>query len=560
MFLRQRTAGYLAHWKIDVEPLVRELLIPMDATLNRRAFLTGLVGSTLLCAEMIPSARAFSSALPTGDSPEKGRIQETVSVFDFLDEKAQAAVLNNDYSSLTGVSAFVQRAIDEAWGRVVIFGSGVFRLESAIRLPEECHLDLGVAKIQIVGDTLGFVSRPVANFRVLAVKDGANLGSRGLVVEEAAGIQPGQWAYLRGDSPEGNRNCRPPAWGIIEEIRGNTVVFDRALQVDYRGTCQLVIVPKLHRRFSLRNGVIDGSLNLYDQATGQGVRVTGYESVVIENVEFTHFDHRGTLTSALQVFECLDISVRHCSFKYGVSANNMVDLQTARHVEFLGNLISGDHFGVNITRADYGKAVGNTVVGRRKKNAELGDRKKRSVRGIKFYGCGHALISQNHCADFESPVKVEACARFIVEHNHVIISGLDVPAGQIALNIGSQNRDKDMHSGVVNGNIVENCGGTGIGITSDRMGRVIISNNVVRRCGAHGIYIAVDNCIITNNQISDWDLIGNGHAGIAATTFGSQIVKSNFFHNEHSRESRCIEINGPHSLVSDNLCSTQNPL
>lgn len=529
--------------------------------LNRRAFLTGLAGSAVLyTTNSMAFAKPPSSGVPDSHPGVDVGYRGTVSVFNFLDEEAQNAVLRNEYSRLAGVSAFVQRAIDAAQGRVVTFETGVFRLEAPVWLPEECHLDLGVARIQVVGNTLGFVSRPAANPYVFAVKGDANLGSRELIVENSAGIQPGQWGYLRGDSPKGNRNCRPPAWGMVDKVLGNKVIFDRALQVDYRGACQLVIIPLLHRRFSLRNGVVDGSLNQYDQATGQGVRVTGYESVVIENVEFTHFDHGGTLTSAIQVFECLDIAIRHCSFKYGVSANNMVDLQTARHVEFLGNLIDGDHFGVNITRADYGKAIGNTVVGRRKKNSDTGIGKKRSVRGIKFYGCGHALISQNHCADFESPIKVEACMRFMVDGNYVINSGLDQMTGQIALNIGSQNPDEDMHSGVVTGNIVENCGGTGIGITSDHIGRVVVSNNVVRRCGAHGIYIAVDCCIVTGNQISDWDMLGRNNAGITATSKRAQIVKENFFHNDNSPYACCTDIRGQNSLVTDNLCTTKNPM
>lgn len=526
---------------------------------SRRAFLAGVTGSALVPANAMPDAVFSSSVLAAGHG---GGVQcgGPVSIFDFLDDESRKAVFRNDYSKLRGVSTAVQRAINAARGRVVTFGSCIFRLEAPVWLTEECHLDLAEGRFEVAGNTLGFVSKPAAAPSKFVVEDGANFGSRTLVLDNVVGIQLGQWGYLRGDSPEGNRNSVPPAWGQVERIRGKEVTFDRALPLDYRGNCQLIIVPDLDRRFSLRNGVVDGSLNRQDQATGQGVRVTGAESVVIENVEFTHFQQGGALTSAIEVFECLDISIRHCSFKYGLSANNMVDVQTARHVEFLGNHIVGDHFGVNLTRADYGKAIGNTVVGRRKRSADLGMTMKNSVRGIKFYGCGHALVSQNHCADFESPIKIEACTRFLVDCNYVINSGLDDMTGQIALNIGSTNVGSDMHSGVVTGNIVENCGGTGIGITSDVVGRVVVANNVVRRVGAHGIYIAVDGCTVTGNQISDWDLLGRNYAGVYSPSSGGQIIKNNVFGNGYSREAPCTDIRGLNSLVSDNLCMTKNPI
>ncbi len=185
----------------------------------------------------------------------------------------------------------------------------------------------------------------------------------------------------------------------------------------------------------------------------------------------------------------------------------------------------------------------------------------RSTRGLKAYGCAAIRILGNHVSDFESPIKVDACFRYDVSHNTIFNAGLAPYNGQIALNVGSIIHGRNMSCGRIIGNHVENCGGIGIGVTSDPVGGVIISGNMVRSTQCAAILVAVSNATITANRIEDWGLLGRGDAAIH---FGNgATVADNRFANATMPAARCLAPQNPgdtNQILRDNVSETRNPL
>jgi len=257
-------------------------------------------------------------------------------------------------------------------------------------------------------------------------------------------------------------------------------------------------------------------------------------------MEFSRFQHVGPRNSPVQVFECVDVAIRDCSFNDNSSNTNVLDLQTCRNVSVNGNMISGDSSGINVTRCDYAKIRGNTLVGRWARAESTG----RSVRGVKAFGCAHVLICENHVSEYESPIKVESCGRYLVQSNYVLNSGLRPFTGQIALNISSVYASGNMHSGIVSGNIVENCGGVGIGISSDKYGQCVVSGNVVSGTGSNSLFLNVDGCIVSSNQFIDWDTLKRGAAAVAVPGKHIAVLANNAFRNDVAKDSPTLSPSG----------------
>ena len=123
----------------------------------------------------------------------------------------------------------------------------------------------------------------------------------------------------------------------------------------------------------------------------------------------------------------------------------------------------------------------------------------------------------NQIADYESPIKVEACFRYDISHNVIFNAGLNPTfSGQIALNVGSIKPGTNMHDGRITGNHVESCGGRHR--RHDRPDRgPIVTGNIVRGVGSTGIHIGVPNAIVSCNRVADWGLRGAGDAGMRVT-------------------------------------------
>jgi hypothetical protein len=309
------------------------------------------------------------------------------------------------------------------------------------------------------------------------------------------------------------------------------------------------------------NGVFDGSESTHDVDTGQALRIGGVENLVVRNCEFRNFTNAAELTCPVEIYTVIDALVDACRFAGGISNFNACDMQEARSARFTNNVIDGSHFGCNITRVDAGLFAFNTLQGRRNRESSQNLPKARSVRGLKAMGCAAVRIVSNHAADYESPVKVEACFRYDISHNIIMNAGLHPFSGQIALNVGSIAHGTNMRGGTIIGNQVETCGGTGIGVTSDAIGGVIIANNIVRSTQAVAIHAGVANAQIMGNRIEDWGLRG---AGDAAVRFGpGATLADNRFNNSITRSAACLAPAQPgdsYRIMRDNVSETSNPL
>ena len=457
-----------------------------------------------------------------------------------------------------------------AWRAAVLTGHRVlgggpeciYAVHMSVPIARATVIDMQHATIKPVGDTQLFVRDTPAPTARAVVLSGAMQGRRAVDVGSVSGFQAGQWLRLSlNDFPQHDASSYPPSWTRIVAVSGNTLEFGTPLQIDYAkggdptaalAYDQTAFLP----RFECRNGIFDGTECTFDIDTGQAIRVSGFERVVVEHCEFQNFTHAGRLTCPVEIFTVIDALVRECRFVGGVSKFDCCDVQDAR----FGHFIEGSHFGCNVTRVDYGLMANNSLHGQRALEAARGVVPPRSVRGLKAYGCAAIRILGNHASDYESPIKVEACFRYDVSHNVIYNGGLSPYSGQIALNVGSIIPGRNMRAGTISGNHVEMCGGVGIGVSSDPPGGVVISGNVVRSTHSSGIYVAVPHATIVGNRVEDWALSGGREAAIQF--MADSTIADNRFANAFSNHSPCLGMvrqGAGGGVLRDNVSETDNP-
>lgn len=450
-----------------------------------------------------------------------------------------------------------------------VLGGGpecIYAVHDSVPITRATVIDMQHATIKLVGETQLFVRNTPAPTAQTLVLGGAMQGGRTVEVGSTSGFRTGQWLRLSlNDFPQQDASSYPPSWTRIVAISGRTLEFGTPLQIDYakggEPTAALAYDQKaLLPYFECRNGTFDGSECTFDVDTGQAIRISGVERVVVQQCEFRNFTYGGRLTCPVEVFTVIDAAVRECRFVGGVSKFDCCDIQVARFAQFVDNLIEGSHFGCNMTRADYGLMANNSLHGQRALEASQGVAPPRSVRGLKAYGCAAIRILGNHASDYESPIKVEGCFRYDVSHNVIFNAGLSPYSGQIALNVGSIIHGRNMRAGTVSGNHVEMCGGIGIGVTSDPPGGVLISGNVVRSTHSIGILVAVPRATILGNRVEDWALSGGREPAIRFMS--DSTVADNRFANAVSANPPCLGTlrSGTRgSVLRDNVSETDNP-
>ncbi|MGH8139417.1 MAG: hypothetical protein ACREVV_14680 [Steroidobacteraceae bacterium] len=460
-----------------------------------------------------------------------------------------------------------------AWSAAIltghrVLGGGaecVYLLRTRVPIGRSAVIDLQSATVKPIGHTQAFVRDTPSPTAIGAVTGGAEQGSRTVRLKSSTGFTVGQWVRLSlNDYPRHDASSYPPAWARIVAVRSDAIDVDTPLQLTYPGgqLRALAYDPGvLYPRFECRNGIFDGSECTFELDTGQGLRISGFERVLVHGCEFRNFANDGKLTCPVEIFAVVDADVSECRFTGGVSRFDTCDIQEARFAHFVNNTMDGSHFGCNLTRVDYGLVANNSLHGQRSREAAESPDPLRSVRGIKAYGCAAIRVLGNHIGDFESPIKVEACFRYDVSHNVIFNAGLSPFTGQIALNVGSIIAGTNMRGGRIVGNHVEHCGGIGIGVTSDPPGGVVIAANIVRATQAAGMHISVAHATITGNRIEDWGLRDRGDPAI---WFGaSSTVADNRFSNAALRDAPCLvrqHRDDPQQVLRDNVSETGNPL
>jgi hypothetical protein len=445
-------------------------------------------------------------------------------------------------------------------------GAGnIYRVESALRITRSTVVELEGATLKPIGKTQAFVRNAPGPTAASDTLGGTARGSRFIKVQDPSGFRSGQLFRLSlNDQPKHDPSSYPPNWTRIAGVAANVIELETPLQVDYGdGPAKAMAYDPslLIERFECLNGIFDGSESTHDVDTGQALRIGGVENVVVRNCEFRGFANAAELTCPLEIYVVIDALVDGCRFTGGVSNFNACDMQEARSARFTNNVIDGAHFGCNITRVDAGLFAHNTLQGRRNRETTQNLRKARSVRGLKAMGCAAIRILGNHAADYESPVKVEACFRYDVSHNIIMNAGLRPYEGQIALNIGSIQPGINMRGGTIIGNQVETCGGIGIGVTSDSIGGVIIANNIVRSTQAVAIHAGVANAMVVGNRIEDWGLRGSADPGIRFAVGAT--IADNRFSNTLTHSAPCmgpVSTGGSSRVMRDNVSESSNPL
>ena len=524
--------------------------------MDRRSAITAAL--TLVAAE---SARAEQPAARAGAGPTPGEQAAKVSVVQESFAPGDVRRYGALGDGITDDSAAWRAALTTGHR---VLGGGVERiycLDQLVPLVRATVIDLEGATIRPRGNSLAFVRTappPSANARVT---HGAVQGGHTLTLETTAGFAAGQWARLvLNDYPAHDASSYPPSWARIASVAPGMLELETPLQVSYgAGDLRLFAYDPglLYERFECRNGLFDGSQCTYDTATGQALRIGGTERVIVQGCEFRNFRHDGALTCAVELYQNIDVLLSDCRFTGGVSRSNICDIQDARFAHFVNNQLDGSHFGLDITRIDCGLVANNSLQGRRAHEIATAA-PERSARGLKAYGCAAIRILGNHAADYESPIKVDACFRYDVSHNTIFNSAVGPYTGSIALNIGSMTQGRNMRAGRVVANLAECCGGIGIGITSDAPGGTCVADNIVRNTQGRGIHIAATNVIICGNRVEDWGLRDQGDAAISVTAAAS-IVDNRFSHASLTRLPCLASAGGP-LLTRDNVSESGNRL
>ena len=446
-----------------------------------------------------------------------------------------------------------------------VLGGGVeqvYCLDQLVPVVRTTVIDLQGATVKPRGNALAFVRTAPQPSATTLVARGAAQGSRSLTVQSSVGLQAGQWSRLiLNDYPTHDASSYPPSWARIAAVHGEVVELETALQITY-GSGELHLAAYdpgvLFERFECRNGVFDGSECTYDVATGQALRIGGMERVLVQGCEFRNFRHDGALTCAVELYQNIDVLLCESRFTGGISHFDMCDIQESRFAHFVDNQLDGSHFGCNITRVDCALCANNSFQGRRTHEIATGA-PERSARGVKAYGCAAVRVLGNHSADYESPIKIDACFRYDVSHNTIFNSGIGPRyTGTVALNVGSIIHGRNMRAGRIVGNLVECCGGIGIGITSDAVGGICIADNIVRNTQGRGIYVDAANITVSGNRVEDWGLRNLNEAAIHVLGAGT-VVDNRFAHASLTRLP-CLASPDAHLLTRDNVSENGNPL
>jgi hypothetical protein len=446
-----------------------------------------------------------------------------------------ASVTPADRQYLTGIVERYTNLSSAASLGISILGRGDvdYVINSVITPSDDFNFNLNGRTISVSGNTLGFRKTNTTNL-IATVQTTVSVGDVDVEVDDASIFTVGMWVRFRWDDPNHQDDSYPPSWTKVRAVNTTTdiVTLETPVQVSYpvgAGTNELLGYSTMYDRFVMRNGRMDGSANTYTGDSGQALRIQGYESVVID-LEFDSWDNNAADTVPLEVFGCIDVIVRARCVN-GMSLAQMIDFQDCRSVQFVDSVVDADAFGVNVFRADFCSLQNNHLVARRKWNESQAV--NGSTRGLKVYGCKFPRIVNNHMSDYDSGIKVEACFRYQIIGNTVVNCSHATTAN--ALNVSSQTAaSTNMRGGIILGNIVEKTVGSGINVSSDTDGEVLIAFNQVRNIGVHGMQIDVQNVQVIGNFVDTWAEVTGTAQGIRAAK-GGKFIANTFDHSDNTK-------------------------
>jgi hypothetical protein len=411
-----------------------------------------------------------------------------------------------------------------------------YKVTSALTMTaSKVDINLNGSTIKPTGAIVGFNSSTSAA-ATTTVSSGANIGSTSIVVASATGLAVGQWVVLSSNDALHAASSYPPCWTKIVAIAGTTITLDNALAMTYPGayTTTLVAYAALKESFSLRNGVIDGTDSTYTAGSGGAMYVSGFKSVNIQDVVVKNFTQISANNTPIQIFQCPKVKAQF-RIEDCASAGNFVDIQLCGVAQVYDSVVDASGFGINFVRCDIAQITSSVLRGRAK--AEVaGTALGSSTRGVKFYGCGYTQVDGLTVSEYESGIKQESSFRY--NFNNVTLFNMGLSNFSIALNISSTTSGTNLKGGTLAGINIHNVLGGGIGISSDT-GECVISGFNIKNTTYNGIYIdtgigTVDNIVISNGIIENWDTATAGVEGIRALK-GASVHNVRFLNTDTSR-------------------------
>lgn len=440
-----------------------------------------------------------------------------------------------------------------------------YLITSNVALERAIDFDGQGCTIKPSGNTNSFY-RNLSPTASTTASSGATLASRQIVVASATSIVTGVWLaiYVQSGTDE---DYRPYAWVTVTNVAGTTITFDRPLPIDYTGaepiTVAVYTAAQILSHAKFRNTKFDGSATTYTSDVGQGLRLSGFREVLIENCEAIDFDNTNTSTEAWIAISSIDVMYRGNVLRGQIAGNQQMGATNCRTVLFADNILDGSSFGMSSSMSEVVSFIGNALYGRSKQETNDAVSPLRSVRGVKAQYVAKVIIKGNSISDYESPVKINSVWRYIIEGNQVYNASIAAAySGQVAINVSNVVAGTNTFGGSVSGNIVENCSGIGIGVLDDILGLVVIANNVVRNCVASGIATTNPrNVIFANNIVENWANAGGAYFAIQHTNGAANITGNRFVNSDATRTCLSVTtVSGQKMVVRDNVAVSGNPM
>lgn len=521
---------WLNAFNIRTAAFTRTLLLTVDQT----AFLTALGAIPATASSFIQLLTgAVSRALSL-------KVSEIVSPEDF---GAVGNGVANDAPALIAAIA-TGRPIRCAPNKVYAFTASLGMFVSNV------DIDLNGSTLKPVGAVPSLNSSLGAAAATTTISSGANAGSISVVVASATGLAVGQIVRFSTNDPTHAAVSYPPSWTEIIAIAGTTVTLDKPLVVTYPGaattTMEAFAAVTFKNSFSLRNGTVDGSASTYVAGSGGAFRAQGFRSVRVRDVVVSGFRNTNVNNIPVEIFENLtadvELRVQDC-----MSGGHFVDIQTIG-VAQASVTVDGSGFGINFVRCDIAQLNASVLRGRAKDEV-AGVALGASTRGVKFFGVGFAQINGLTASDYDSCIKHESSFRYNFNNITLFNAGKDVFS--IGVNISSVTSGTNLKGGTITGLNASNMAGVALAIQSDG-GECVVDGFNIKDTTGQAIYIspsigAIDNIMITNGIIENWDTLTAGREGIYATK-APTIRNVRFLNTDNTR----ICIRAP--LAAGTLC------
>jgi parallel beta-helix repeat protein len=334
------------------------------------------------------------------------------------------------------------------------------------------------------------------------------IGSYTVSVADTNGLAAGNYVLISDNSING-RHVRE--FLCIESLTATSVTFTTALTYNYLTADSAVI-----QKETPVNNLVIRDLTIRCSPTSDITYVGLFYNLMnakLQNVQI--LDLRSTTEADAQtgfyIENGLNFEIKGCYLTRKSGNGQGFFISGVSNLIVADNKLSGFKFGMVVLRSEQAIIYGNQVKGC-----------SGAVRGIKTVGCLHGIIEKNAISGgYDNGLKIEDTGRCTIKNNSI------VGVTDIAMNLSNQNVNDAYECGhVIEGNVIEKCGGYGIYL-AEGMSKTAINGNLIKDATTKGIYIntGCSNCMIVENTI-----VNPGSDGIVVNSV-SCVVNNNIILN-----------------------------